>query len=286
MRMTRVARPLAKVGYLGVLLTSAGFFCLPVGLRAQAVAVPAPVSVPPPAATLAAGDALEVKIQTQAALDVYLQLEKGGRQDAELLYRIAREYAELMPDAKTKEEKKRLGEIALDYAKRSVVADGADAKSYLSRAVCYGRLAPLMDDRTELEYSRFIKADAETALRLDPQLDDGDYILGAWNYGMANVGPVMRELAAVVYGRLPEASNEKAVEYLQKAMAISPQRVCHHIELGRVYAAMGKKDLARAEIEKGLALPILERDDEEMKQHGLDTLAVLDKKPMLFLPRH
>ena len=102
MRMTRVARPLAKVGYLGVLLTSAGFFCLPVGLRAQAVAVPAPVSVPPPVATLAAGDALEVKIQTQAALDVYLQLEKGGRQDAELLYRIAREYAELMQKPRKK----------------------------------------------------------------------------------------------------------------------------------------------------------------------------------------
>ncbi len=231
------------------------------------------------------GDAFEEKIQTQAALDVYLKLEGTGREDAPLLYRIAREYAELMPDTKSKPEKVRLGKIALEYAKRAVVADVKDAESYLCRAICYGRLAPLMDNRTELEYSRYIKDDAEIALRLDPKLDDADYILGAWNYEMANVGVVLREVAKLVYGKLPEASNQKAVEYLQKAVALSPQRVAHHIELGRVYAAMGERDLARAEIEKGLALPIVSRDDEEMKQHGRDTLSTLNKKPLVAMPR-
>jgi len=273
--MKRILLPLAKVGYSSILLAGAGFFSLSPLLQAQAADAPV--------ITLAQGDALEEKIKTQDALDIYLQLEKGGRKDAALLYRIAREYAELMPDAKTKAEKLRLGEIALDYAKRAVAADATDGNSYLCLAICYGRLAPLLDNRTELEYSRLIKDDAETALRLDPKLDDADYILGAWNFEMSNIGVVLRELAKLVYGRLPESSDEKAVEYLQKGIELAPQRVCHHIELGRVYAAMGKKDLAREEIEKGLALPIVERDDEEMKQHGRDTLKTLTAKPVVII---
>jgi len=275
LRMKRISLPLANVGYSSILLAAVGFFCPSSRLHAQTAVAPV--------ITLAQGDALEDKIKTQDALDVYLQLEKDGRKDAALLYRIAREYAELMPDTKIKKEKLRLGEIALDYAKRAVVADGTDGNSYLCRAICYGRLAPLMDNRTELEYSRLIRDDAEAALRLDPKLDDADYILGAWNFEMSNIGVVLRELAKLVYGKLPESSNEKAIEYLQKGIALAPERVCHHIELGRVYAAMGKKDLAREEIQKGLALPIVERDDEEMKQHGRDTLKTLTAKPVVII---
>jgi hypothetical protein len=235
----------------------------------------------PAAVTLEQGDALEDKMQTKEALHVYLQLEREGRRDAELLYRIAREYDELIPDATTKEEKQRFGEIALDYSKRAVAADGKSASAYLSLAICYGRLAFFQDSKTQLEYSRQVRANAETALRLDPKLDYADYVLGAWNFEIANLNFILRGLANLVYGGLPDASNEKAVEYLKQAIALAPQRTSHHIELGRTYAAMGKNDLARDELEQGLAMPVQVKDDEEMQRIARETLAGLPKRTMV-----
>jgi len=235
-------------------------------------------------ATLAPGDALEVKLQTKEALQLYLDLEKSGETGGELLCRIAREYAELMLDTDSKAEKQRLGEIALGYAKRAVAVSPTNANTYLAVSICYGRLAVFQDNKKKLEYAREIKSNAEEALRLNPKLDYADYVLGAWNYEMANLNIVLRDVARVVYGKLPAASNEKAVEYLLQAIELAPQRVAHHIELGRVYIAMGQKDLARAEFEKGLALPSLEKDDEVNKTVGRTALDKLNKKapPAIF----
>ena len=49
----------------------------------------------------------------------------------------------------------------------------------------------------------------------------------------------------------------------------------HYIELGRIYAQMGRKEEAREYINKGLAMPDAEKDDPEAKQRGRETLAKL-----------
>jgi len=65
---------------------------------------------------------------------------------------------------------------------------------------------------------------------------------------------VMKVLARFIYGGMPDASLEEAERDYTKAIELAPQRVIHHHELARVYAAMGKQDLARAEWEKELTL--------------------------------
>jgi hypothetical protein len=42
--------------------------------------------------------------------------------------------------------------------------------------------------------------------------------------------------------------------------------------LGRVYAQMRRKDLAREYLQKGLAMPNKEKDDPEMREIGRQTL--------------
>jgi len=51
--------------------------------------------------------------------------------------------------------------------------------------------------------------------------------------------------------------------------------VSHHVELGRTYAAMGRKDEARTELRKGLGLPNREKDDPESKRRASETLGSL-----------
>jgi hypothetical protein len=49
----------------------------------------------------------------------------------------------------------------------------------------------------------------------------------------------------------------------------------HYVELGRAYAQMGKTAEARRFIQKGLAMPNLEKDDPETKRRGQETLVTL-----------
>ena len=62
---------------------------------------------------------------------------------------------------------------------------------------------------------------------------------------------------------------------MKKAIAINPHRLMHYIELGRIYAQMGRKEEARQFINKGLAMPDTEKDDPETKQRGRETLSKL-----------
>jgi tetratricopeptide (TPR) repeat protein len=224
------------------------------------------------AALVTQGDAFDTKLENQHALDAYLQAERLGAKDAETLYRIARQYALLMNDTTSESTQRDLGETALAYAKRAVAADPKSAKAQLSAAVCYGRLVPYVSSKQKVEYSRLIKEHAEIALKLDPTDSYAWHILGVWNYELAKMGTFMRGVVRVVYGAIPPASNEEAARLLQKAVQIAPDRVSHHVELGRAYLAMGRTDEARAELERGLALPDVEKDDPVSKKRATEAL--------------
>jgi len=221
------------------------------------------------------GDAADARLDNARALELYLQAEKQGANDAETLYRIARQYALTMDVPPTEDAQRLLGEKALSYAKRAIAADPTNAKAQLSAAICYGRLVSHVPTRTKVEYSRLIKQYADVALKLDPTDSYAWHVLGAWNYEMAQMGTVTRAIVKVVYGAIPSASNAEAVRLFTRAAELAPQRVSHHVELGRALAALGKKDQARAELQKALALPNQEKDDPESKRRATQALSDL-----------
>jgi tetratricopeptide (TPR) repeat protein len=229
----------------------------------------------PFAAAMAQGDAADDQLKTAEALAAYLEAENLGGKSSEVFRKISRELALSMVDTKDKDEQRSLGEKSLEYSKRAVEVDPNDASSELGLAICYGRVAPYLDNKTKIAYSKLVKEHADKALKLDPSLDYGYHLLGAWNYEFATLNPVLRAIAKLIYGELPAASYEDAAKSFKKAIELAPQRVAHHIELGRTYAAMGQKDLARTELNKGLALPSREKDDAGTKERGREALKKL-----------
>ncbi len=227
------------------------------------------------AAFIAEGDAYDAKLDNARALEAYLQAEKLGAHDAGTLYRIARQYALSTDDTTSQSLQHDLAETALAYANRAVAADPGNPKAQLSAAICYGRLVPYVSSRRKVEYSRLIKEHADIALKLDPGDSYAWHVLGVWNYELAKMGLFTRGLVKVVYGGIPPASNEEAARLLRKAVELAPQRVSHHVELGRVYLALGLKKLARRELERGLALPDREKDDPESKRRAREALEAL-----------
>lgn len=221
------------------------------------------------------GDAFDAKLENARALDLYLQADRLKPDDPETLWRVARQYALLMNDAKSDEQQQELGEKALEYAKRGVALNPGHAKSVLSVAICYGRLIRFVPARTKVEYSRLVKEYAEKALQLDPADSYAYHVLGAWNYELAQMGTFTRTFVKMVYGGMPQASNEEAEKLFRKAVELAPQRVSHHVELGRTYAALGRKEEARDELRRALSLPNREKDDAESKERASRALGAL-----------
>ena len=230
------------------------------------------------AALIAEGDRLDAQMNSEDALKAYLQAEALNPKDPDLLIKIAKQYGESTVDAREPATKLERSEKALEYSLRAVALDQQHADAHLAVAICYGRLLNQVPARTKVEYSREVKQYTERALALDPKSDYAWHMLGRWHQGAANLGGLTKGIVKLVYGGLPPASLDDSAKYLEKAVALKPDRVSHHIELGRTYASMGRVDDARMAINKGLALGDQERDDPNTKARGRETLQELEKK--------
>jgi tetratricopeptide (TPR) repeat protein len=228
----------------------------------------------PAADLIQQGDTLDAKNQNAAALALYLKADQLEPGDAEVLRRISKQYAQEMADAPA-DQKEALGEKALGYSKRAVQAGPDDSQAHLSLAIVYGKIAFLKSARERMEYSHLIKQEAEKAIELDPKNDLAWHVLGRWNYEVANLSGALKFIAQTLYGKMPEASNERALECFQKAVALNPGRLLNHAELGRALAAVGRKDQARAALKKALEMPSREKDDDETKSRARKALEAL-----------
>jgi tetratricopeptide (TPR) repeat protein len=218
------------------------------------------------------GDSHEAKFQFDQALKYYLPAEKLEPDNVALLVKISRQYALRMNDLPKKADKIASGRKALEYGERAVALAPNECDPHLCVAICLGKLTPFMSNREMVEASRRIKVAAEKAVKIDPKNDYAWHLLGRWHQSLANIGGATRVLAGVIYGKLPDASNETAVECFQKAIALNPKRLVHVVELGRTYAMMGRKDEAKRFLQAGLAMPNKEKDDPDTKQRGKDSL--------------
>jgi len=221
------------------------------------------------------GDVYYAKLEPTEALKYYLPAEKLDPNNAQLLVRIARQYRHLMSDASAKEEKRQLGTTAVNYAQRAVAIAPEDPDAQLAVAISYGKLLPLVGTGDQIADSRLIKSAVDKVLALDANNDLGWQILGRWYLALADVSGVKRALAQMAYGKLPPAKYEDAVHCFEKAIELNPNRLMHHIELGRTYVQMGRVAEARKCLAKGLAMPNTEKDDPETKDLGRQLLAKL-----------
>ena len=222
------------------------------------------------------GDGCYARLQTANALRFYLPAEKLEPNNERLLVHISREYRHLASDATKLEEKRKLNAIAVDYAKRAVALGPNDPDAQLAVAISYGKLQPLEGNWDKIQASHIIREAADKVVRLDPRNDLGWHVLGRWHQGVADVSAAKRALAQVIYGEvLPQSTYEEAAKCFQKAIELNPNRLMHYIELGRVYAQMGRTEDARRLITKGLSMQDTEKDDPETKREGQDVLAKL-----------
>jgi tetratricopeptide (TPR) repeat protein len=209
------------------------------------------------------------------AMDQLLEADRLWPNDAGILHRVAKQHVLLIGQEKSNAGKTARGRSAMEAAERAVKLAPDNAQARLSLAIVLGQLALMESPRRQIEISRRIREEAEAATRLDPDEDYAWHVLARWNYELANLNPLLKSFAEVIYGKFPDASNENAAGYFRKAIAAGPPRVIHHVEYGRALIALGRIDEARQHLELGLSMPSKNKDDAESKVRGRKALGSL-----------
>jgi tetratricopeptide (TPR) repeat protein len=218
------------------------------------------------------GDIHDRKFETEKALVAYLQAEQVTPDDAELLRKISKQYVERVIDVSGKAEKARLAQKGFDYALQAKALAPDDPEVRVTVAIAAGRLAFFKGPREKLELSRTIQEESAKAMRLDPRYALAWHVHGRWHYEITNLNPLLKVIAEAVYGKMPVASNEAAVDHLSRAVELEPGNALFHAELGRALIAAGRPAEARRELEKSLTLPQRARDDADAQQRARQAL--------------
>jgi tetratricopeptide (TPR) repeat protein len=214
----------------------------------------------------------EARFDTAEALRLYLAALEQDPDNAFLLQKVARQYSDAVDDADSMPERRRLADLALSYAVRATERQPDNPVNVLSVAIAQGKLALASDPAQRIELSRQVRAGAEKALRLDPNYAWAHHVLGRWHFEVTQVRGARRFFARLVYGGLPPASLDEALQHLQRAVELEPEHVLHRAELGFVLEAAGRHQDAREQWRKSLALPRRQKDDAHAQERARQAL--------------
>jgi tetratricopeptide (TPR) repeat protein len=220
------------------------------------------------------GDAKAANNQLREALADFMEADKLRPNHADVLVRISQQTGDLIARAPSRSEARILADTSLASAQRAVSLSPNHAKAHLALAIAYGRMTDFTSNKTKIEYSKFIRDETLKSIQLDPGNDYAWHVLGRWHAGIAGLNPVLKFFAKLVYGALPNASNEEALRFLKKASELAPARILHHQQLAIVYTTLGRLDLAREEWRTVLKLKPADDEDRQAQAEAKKVLGI------------
>jgi tetratricopeptide (TPR) repeat protein len=214
-------------------------------------ALPARLVAQTAADHIALGDNDHASANAPGALRHYEEALKLEPRNYDALVKATREavdVGEYNPDEK---ERERLYSAAEQYARRAVEVNPADAEGHFELSRALGRKALSLGKRDQVKYAGDVRKEAIEALRINPKHPGALHVMGRWNYEIMQLNGLVRMLARTVLGGavFAEASWNSAQQYLEQATALDPNRLIHHLDLGRVYAARDMREKAREQFD-------------------------------------
>ena len=221
------------------------------------------------------GDSLRAAFDTDGALQAFLNANKEVPENSTYVWKIVREYADKGVFAKDDDDIKSNYAEAESWARKCVdmAPESGDCHLYLSIAV--GRVALFEGGNTKIKLSKEVRSEAIKSIELNPNLDGAYHVLARWNREVVALPWFKKAVVKIVYGGLPDATNEDAVKNFDMAIDLRPDRMLHYFELGITYKYMGEKEKARKNFDKCLSMDIRERQDAGRQDEAREFLADL-----------
>jgi tetratricopeptide (TPR) repeat protein len=170
----------------------------------------------------------------------------------------------------SEEQRKTLYRNAEQYARRAVAANPNDAEGHFQLARAIGRNALTMGSRDRVKYAAVVRDEALAALKVNPKHAGALHVMGVWNAEIMRLNGFVRMVAKNLLGGavFSEANWDNAQKYLEEAVALEPNRITHHLDLGQVYADRDMKEKAREQYEWIARAPAMEYNDRNYKDEA------------------
>jgi tetratricopeptide (TPR) repeat protein len=216
---------------------------------------------------VAAGDRLLAALDAHGALREYEAALADSPTHYDALCKASRsavDLGEFEPDATTRARYFATGRA---YGQRAVAANPRDATGHFALARATGRAALAVSSRERVNYGKLVRSEALAALAIAPDHPGALHVMGMWNAEVMRLPGMLRFIARRFLGGevFGEASWQRAQQYLERAVAIDPDRIVHHLDLGLILKDRGDTAGARAQFDWIARAPVSDVNDRNYK---------------------
>jgi tetratricopeptide (TPR) repeat protein len=217
---------------------------------------------------IALGDNAHDARKSAEALAHYDAAIKADSTSYEALWKAAREEVDLGEFNPSKEERSQLYASAERHARRAVAVNPSDAEGHFHLARSIGRNALTMGTRDRIKYAKEVRNEALESLKLNPKHPGSLHVMGLWNAEVMRLNGFSRMIAKTFLGGaiFGQASWKEAVRYMEESAEVEPNRLVHHLDLGKIYLDVGDKAKAREQFELVMRGNVTDFNDEHYKQ--------------------
>lgn len=162
-------------------------------------------------------------------------------------------------------EKREWFKRAEELARKAIELDPKNPRAYMALGRALGRLALYANLFSQASLANQIRQAFEKAIELDPNYPEPKVGLALWH----------AELVAKKLGFLFGARADRVEPLMEEALKLQPDRIIFHVEYAQAMILLGKKDKARALLEKALSLPAKTAEDRYEQKRARKMLAEL-----------
>jgi FimV-like protein len=229
-----------------------------------------------PAQHIAIGDSLYAAFKPDDALPHYEAAIGADSSNYEALWKAARSEIDLAESEKDEGRRNRFSQAGETLARRAIKVNPQDAEAHFHLARALGRRALSVGVRDRVKFATDVRSEALEALRLNPNHPGALHVMGVWNAEVMRLNGFERFFAKNVLGGrvFSEASWDKAVSFMERSVEADPDRIVHHLDLGKIYADIGDKAKARTQFELVVRGRRIDYSDPAYKR---EAQALLDK---------
>lgn len=209
-----------------------------------------------PPSSLERGDEAFASLRYPLAESLYDSALTTSVDSADVLWRLAR-VCVCVADISPRGERLDLYRRADAFARRCILADSTKGEGHTWRAAALGNIAMFEGGKAKVRLCSVIKKELTCSISLNPRDDIAYSILGSFYMALGNVSWLERQLAAVFLGSLPDGGYDEAETALRKAIALAPDIIRHHFELGELCMLQHRNQEALSEFRKVESLPVL-----------------------------
>lgn len=200
------------------------------------------------------------------ALVAFQLLLKKDSSNVEYLHHTAYLVCKMGNRKKDETERQKYFRQAEYLSKKAISINGNISDAHYTYALALGRISENAGSKQKISNAKIIKAEAETAVRLNTKHAGAYHVLGRWHRTVAGFNMIEKLMINTMFGGVPEGgSYDKAIECFAKASENEPGYLLHVYELAVTYHERGEKNddvYAKAWLKKAITLPVRSEDDK------------------------